>query len=374
MGASASLERVAFAPLLSGSLPPQLGRLRSTGECGSLGRSVCRAPPLGAAMSADGGDGGNDRLLGSRRLARALSSLQTPTEQLAEDDQKILWSRRIARAVESFSSEAPVPTPAPSSETLFPTTEAAISHGSEETASGASDAQGPGVAAARAEPTAAAAAADASVERRAFSGPPTLPDLSAEDIAALAAGERVQRQTRSGRVGTGMVVVDVAADVDTCLCVLTDVDRYPERISTVRKAITYEYGDRLRRTQFQLSRFRLQINTELRCEKEHNLLSFKMDPQRPAPFLNQADGFWHLQDVTVLGGATATRIWLVASIACSPVLPGALVDYAAARALPRATTWLRPVMEDMAQGLPPICKQPGVFASEDASAQRRPVR
>lgn len=109
MGASASLERVAFAPLLSGSLPPQLGRLRSTGECGSLGRSVCRAPPLGAAMSADGGDGGNDRLLGSRRLARALSSLQTPTEQLAEDDQKILWSRRIARAVESFSSEAPVP-------------------------------------------------------------------------------------------------------------------------------------------------------------------------------------------------------------------------------------------------------------------------
>jgi hypothetical protein len=38
-----------------------------------------------------------------------------------------------------------------------------------------------------------------------------------------------------------------------------------------------------------------QINTELRCEKERNLLSFKMDPQRPALFLNQADGFWHLQ-------------------------------------------------------------------------------
>ena len=72
--------------------------------------------------------------------------------------------------------------------------------------------------------------------------------------------------------------------------------------------------------------------------------------------------------------AGAAALSLPGAVPPSPVLPGALVDYAAARALPRATTWLRPVMEDMAQGLPPICKQPGVFASEDASAQRRPVR
>jgi hypothetical protein len=41
----------------------------------------------------------------------------------------------------------------------------------------------------------------------------------------LLSGERIQKQTRTGRVGSGLVVVDVEAEVATVLAVLSDVDR-----------------------------------------------------------------------------------------------------------------------------------------------------
>ncbi|KAJ1472317.1 hypothetical protein T484DRAFT_1975585 [Baffinella frigidus] len=355
VGTAASPRHSAFVSPSTGFMPSRLSSSLPLGACARPLRCAPTSPLHLMEMKRDvPGDKmkkiARKRLLGSRRLARALAALLIPPERLEEDDAKVLWSRRIALAVESFSTDPAslAASSSSSSANYFPTTGAASlppSYSSPtvaplplqaaitpETGSSAfSQPAEPRTATSTsiADALAAGKGGDAGVRK----GPPLLPELSAGDLVQLGEGQRVQRQTRSGRVGTGMVVVDVCADVGTCLSVLTDVDRYPERIKTVREAITYECGDRLRKTQFQLSRFRLQINTELRCEKERNLLSFKMDPQRPAPFLNQADGFWHLQ---------------------AQVLPTAIVDYAAARALPRATKWLRPVMEEMASSLPPL--------------------
>jgi hypothetical protein len=38
-------------------------------------------------------------------------------------------------------------------------------------------------------------------------------------------------------------------------------------------------------------------------------------------------------------------VWLAASLHVNSFVPGFIVDYAAARALPRATTWLKPTIE-----------------------------
>lgn len=67
------------------------------------------------------------RLLGSRRLARALAALLIPPERLEEDDAKVLWSRRIALAVESFSTDPAslAASSSSSSANYFPTTGAA---------------------------------------------------------------------------------------------------------------------------------------------------------------------------------------------------------------------------------------------------------
>ena len=55
---------------------------------------------------------------------------------------------------------------------------------------------------------------------------PNLPKLSDAECSLLLRGERVQRQLRDGRMGTGMVVVDVQADPKTVFAILADIDRY----------------------------------------------------------------------------------------------------------------------------------------------------
>lgn len=40
-----------------------------------------------------------------------------------------------------------------------------------------------------------------------------------------------------------------------------------------------------------------------------------------------------------------TRVWLLCEVKVSSVLPSFIVDYTAKRAMPRATTWLKPQVE-----------------------------
>lgn len=303
-----------------------------------------------------------DRLLWSRRLNRAFITLGTGPEDWGTfneeyNEERLLWSRRLARAYKVLSTDPDlVPLKALWSEgrrqrSVLLTSAAMLEESAE---------------------------SDCTLEEQlvnALATPamqdcvprPNLPKLKAEDLEALRRGERVQRQTRNGRVGTGMVVVDVDADVATVFAVLTDIDKYPERIPTVRAAVTYHRAEKLLKTQFQISKFRLQINTELRCKRDTNMLEFRMDPERAAPFLEDARGFWFMEAVEPDDSfSTRTRIWLVADLACSTLLPTAIVDYAAARALPRATTWLQPVMKDMAGQLPRIPLKSELDLSEEA--------
>lgn len=64
---------------------------------------------------------------------------------------------------------------------------------------------------------------------------PSLPELDEEDMALLFAGERVQKQTRQGGSGSGSVVVDVRADPDTVMGLITNYRAYADMIDTVRQ-------------------------------------------------------------------------------------------------------------------------------------------
>jgi len=295
-------------------------------------------------MGDDKGASDEERLLWSRRLNRAAITLSRNPEEWSADvpdaDERLLWSRRLARAVKVLCTDPDlVPFDAMWSRNRGGRQGSLMSSERILEVLDGCDLE---------------EAADLSVAQECAAPRPKLPSLKEEDIIALSKGERVQRQTRNGRVGTGMVVVDVDADVATVFAVLTDIDKYTERIPTVRAAVTYHRADKLLKTQFQISKFRLQINTELSCARAANMLEFKMDPERPAPFLEDVRGFWYLENVISDSDVARTRIWLVADMACSALLPTAIIDYASARALPRATSWLKPVMEELAGQLPEI--------------------
>ncbi len=184
--------------------------------------------------------------------------------------------------------------------------------------------------------------------------PPPLDKLSDLELRRVLAGERLQKQSRAGRVGHGLVVCDVKADASLVYAILSDIQRYPLRVPTVREAaVQYDSPHaKICKAQFKLSRFRLEINAELRCLRDRNAIEFRLDPERENPVLEQARGFWFVEDASIYGrGKGWTRVWLVADITCSPLLPSFLVDHAASRALPRATSWIAPVLDGLAGGL-----------------------
>jgi hypothetical protein len=176
---------------------------------------------------------------------------------------------------------------------------------------------------------------------------PSLPRLTKAELQQLHQGERVQRQSRVGPVGHGLVVMDVQADVSTVLAVLSDVQRYPQRIGTVREAIVQPGGSRnLCKARFKLSRFELDVQAELYLSKNRNMLEFRLDKSggMQGAVFDEARGYWYLEACPEREEGW-TRVWLNARVQCSPLLPSAVIDYAASKALPRASTWLAPVCE-----------------------------
>lgn len=53
-----------------------------------------------------------------------------------------------------------------------------------------------------------------------------VPQLTPRELLLLSRGERIQKQTRTGRSGFGMVVVDVPAEENVVFNTLCDFERY----------------------------------------------------------------------------------------------------------------------------------------------------
>lgn len=95
-----------------------------------------------------------------------------------------------------------------------------------------------------------------------------------------------------------------------------------------------------------MSRFRLHIRVVMTRLLDRNMVTFELDPDcRKAgrAVLREATGFFYVESPSDRPGYS--RVWLMASVDVNRFVPGAIVDYAAGRALPRASTWIKPVCE-----------------------------
>ena len=76
---------------------------------------------------------------------------------------------------------------------------------------------------------------------------------------------------------------------------------------------------------------------------------FTLDPACTNVVLKSAKGVWHTQSLSSSGREGYTRVWLLCSVSVSRALPSFITDYAARRAMPRATQWLKPCVEAASQ-------------------------
>lgn len=198
------------------------------------------------------------------------------------------------------------------------------------------------------------------------------PKLSPEQCQRVMRGERVQFQDDMGRAGSGFVVWDVKAPASVVWDCLLDFQSYPQTIPTVREVVMYtnthlkedyraekplDFEDgtaaickhgvpSVTRAQFSLSKFRLKIAAvhKYRPHSKGDYMIFTLDPASRNMVLKYAKGIWHTES-NPDGKEGYTRVWLLCELSVSRLLPQWIVDYAAARAMPRATTWLKPQVE-----------------------------
>lgn len=202
--------------------------------------------------------------------------------------------------------------------------------------------------------------------------PFSLPPLSDEQRKQLAAGERIQEQSKMGREGSGFVVLDVNAPPFVVWECLLDFENYPQYINTVRSmrmftnthlASSYlaedpvqpestramrHYGTAsISRASFVLSKYQLKIAAihKYQPHPDGHYMVFTLDRANKGAVLQDAKGIWYTQRNPDGRGENVTRVWLLCSLKVSKLLPTFIVDYAANRAMPRATTWLKPTVE-----------------------------
>jgi hypothetical protein len=198
-----------------------------------------------------------------------------------------------------------------------------------------------------------------------------LPKLTREQKMKLMAGERIQEQSKMGRDGSGYVVLDVKAPDYVVWECLLDFEKYPEYIGTVRsmqmftnanlkqsyiaeKPVlpgtgreTRHYGTAsITRASFVLSKFLLKIAAihKYRPHPAGHYMEFTLDKACRNVVLKDAKGIWYTE-CNPDGRQGYTRIWLLCELSVSRVLPTFIVDYAAKRAMPRASNWIQPVVE-----------------------------
>jgi len=204
----------------------------------------------------------------------------------------------------------------------------------------------------------------------AFSLPPTplqplpfsLPKLDADQKSLLQSGERVQFQSEMGREGSGFVVLDVAAPESVVWNCLLDFKSYPQTIPTVQKVFmeddergingaggNLDYGTSgTSRAAFTLSRkFKLKVSVvhDYHTHPMGDYLIFTLDKRSQNFVLNKAKGVWYTESEGEGLEPGKTRVWLLAELKVSRILPRMIVDYAAKKAMPRATNWIKPHVE-----------------------------
>jgi len=177
----------------------------------------------------------------------------------------------------------------------------------------------------------------------------TLPELSENELKLLNNGEIIQGQKRDGSAGSGWVVMDVDACPHLVFSSLVDFDSYAKMIPTVRSVKVYQSDRDMEqyKVEYCLSKFRLKTNVEHIVDHDEKIIRFSLDRSRSNLVFKKADGFWFIQADP--SNASRCRVWLYASIVCSRIVPTWIVDYAACRALPRATNWIRPHFSTLQQ-------------------------
>lgn len=119
-------------------------------------------------------------------------------------------------------------------------------------------------------------------------------------------------------------------------------------IPTVRSVSVYDVDRELDqyKVEYSLSKFKLKASVVQYVDHSQRIIRFSLDDDRPNIVFKKAEGFWFVEQPDSSNNCHS-RVWLKASITTTRLVPTIIVDYAACRALPRATNWIQPYFKQL---------------------------
>lgn len=173
-----------------------------------------------------------------------------------------------------------------------------------------------------------------------YEGVPPTPNLDAEDLAKLTAGEAVQKQFKGGSGGRGMAIQDIHAPVDVVWGRIMDYASYPEMVDNVKLCEVYAQSEERVKVRFILSAMMMNVEyfIDHSVDKDRGYMTWKLDYSRDSD-LDDSVGMWVVQPIPERPGWT--RVFYSVEVRLKGWLPGAIEDMIAKKGLTKATEWVK---------------------------------
>lgn len=173
-----------------------------------------------------------------------------------------------------------------------------------------------------------------------FSGKPSTPALTADDLAALAKGEAVLKQEKGDSGGRGIAVQHINASPDRIWSRITAYDMYPKWVENVDECEVYKReGDSIY-ARFDISAMFVGVEYYVKhtYRPAEGYMTWELDYSRTSD-LDDSVGFWIVEPVD--GQPGVTRVYYSVDVRLSGWVPSAIEDMIAKSGLTKATAWVK---------------------------------
>lgn len=178
----------------------------------------------------------------------------------------------------------------------------------------------------------------------AYEGAPPMPELSADELAKLAAGEAVKKQvqTASGKdaAGRGVAVQDIHAEPAVVWSRIMDFDRYPTMVDNVKSTSVYERAGEHVKVAFVIGAPMVSIEYYIDhvVRQDQGWMTWRLDYARHSDF-DDTVGFWRVEALADKPGWT--RVVYSVDLKAGGWVPAPIENAFASAGLTKATSWVK---------------------------------
>ena len=173
-----------------------------------------------------------------------------------------------------------------------------------------------------------------------YDGPPPTVELTAGELAALARGEPVKRQLKTGTGGRAVAVQDIHAPTDVVWGRILDYNAYPDMVDGVYECEIYERSGDHVKARFVIGALlmKLEYYIDHVVRIDEGWETWTLDYSRESE-LDDSVGFWRVHSVSDRPGYT--RVFYSVEVYPKGWVPEPIEDFITERGLTKATAWVK---------------------------------